>query len=593
MQIKKLSPLLANQIAAGEVVERPSSVVKELLENAVDAGAQRIQVDIERGGTRLIRVTDDGAGIERTQLELALARHATSKIEQTQDLKAIHTLGFRGEALASISSVAKLTLSSKAHSANDETSGWSAIAKGQDMAVEIQPRAMPTGTIVEVRDLFFNTPARQKFLRAERTEYVHIEETIKRVALASPGIAFTLKHNGKVTKRIPAAQSEEQQKQRVGSIVSHNFLVDALLLDTSIDSLHLWGWLSSPERHHNSNLSQYVFVNGRAVRDRTLNHAIRQAYQDLLPTGRVPAYVLYLELDAEQVDVNVHPTKHEVRFSDARMVHDFITRSVSECLQPQETIHDASELRQVEEIKGHYQPQTNTQRDEYYHPRLAAGVKQSSADTGSIGSTQQVVRERHYQSYAPKSSAKAGDYIMIAERYLMQPSGSGAVLLDIKSFWLHYLRQLLEKEWQTGEVKQRPLLIPERLGVPEKQLTEEQVTLLQSLGFDINQTGPHSVALRRVPSALQHVAIKPWLQQALYDYVQQGWGEDKLRQELVVRMEQHWLPQSEVNWLEFLQPHKWQDSEFCQQLSVDDIATWLSSHKKQSQLRQTYTGSCD
>ncbi|AOE50622.1 DNA mismatch repair endonuclease MutL [Kangiella sediminilitoris] len=579
MQIKKLSPLLANQIAAGEVVERPSSVVKELLENSIDAGAKRIQIDVDRGGARLIRVTDDGNGIERSQLELALERHATSKIEETKDLKAIYTLGFRGEALASISSVAKLTLSSKSTASDEGDSGWSAIAQGQDTAVDIQPRSMPNGTIVEVRDLFFNTPARQKFLRAERTEYVHIEETIKRVALASPEVAFTLKHNGKVTKRIPAAHSKEQQQQRVGTIVSNNFLSGSIFLDSDIEDLRLWGWISSPERHQNSNLSQYVFVNGRAVRDRTLNHAIRQAYEDLLPTGRVPAYVLYLELDPELVDVNVHPTKHEVRFSDARRVHDFITKTVSEHLQSQEEIYDASELRQVEELKGRYQPKENYSQDEYYHPRLAAGVMQDSRNLSTKALNQAQKGERHYQSFAKKPSAKAGDYLVVGQRYLIQSAGSDMLLLDIKNFMLEHMKQLLSSEWKQGEVKQRPLLIPERLSLPSEQMSESMIEMLDNLGFDVNQTGPYSAALRRVPSAVQQVATGDWLQQIISDAHTNQCGLTELQRNLLSQIEEYWQPAGSENWIELIEPHAWQDSEYCFLLDVDDISRWLMSQE--------------
>ena len=596
MHIKKLSPLLANQIAAGEVVERPSSVVKELLENAVDAGATRIQLDIERGGTRLIRITDDGHGIEREELELALARHATSKIERTEDLKAIHTLGFRGEALASISSVARLTLSSKASNANDDATGWSAIAQGQDMAVDIQPRPMPVGTIVEVRDLFFNTPARQKFLRAERTEYVHIEETMKRVALASPQVAFTLKHNGKVTKRIPAALSEEQQKQRIGAIVSNSFLGQSLALDASVEHLRLWGWLSHPDFHQNSNMSQYGFVNGRAVRDRTLNHAIRQAYQELLPTGRVPAYVIYLELDAEKVDVNVHPTKHEVRFSDARQVHDFISRAVSDCLQPQNEVLQAEELSQVEEVQRAYIPQSQESefrfrsRDEYYHPRLEAGVsieQDSSISSAAPQARQQTGRERHFQSYAPKSYAtrkpsKAGEAILVADRFLMQPKEKGLQVLDVRGFWLDYTAQLLRSEWQSGDVKQRPLLIPERLGIPVDRLSDEELSNWAKLGFDLNVTGPQSVALRKIPASILHVNIKQLTQDLLYTMAQEAAtvNLEQLKNRLIQSLDDYWQAESEQAWSELLAPHNWQESSYCQRVSAEQLASWLALKQK-------------
>ena len=589
MHIKKLSPLLANQIAAGEVVERPSSVVKELLENAVDAGATRIQLDVERGGTRLIRITDDGHGIEREELELALARHATSKIERTEDLKAIHTLGFRGEALASISSVARLTLSSKASTASDNSTGWSAIAQGQDMAVDIQPRPMPVGTIVEVRDLFFNTPARQKFLRAERTEYVHIEETMKRVALASPQVAFTLKHNGKVTKRIPAAQSEEQQKQRIGSIVSNNFLSQSLALDATIDHLRLWGWLSHPDFHQNSNMSQYVFVNGRAVRDRTLNHAIRQAYQDLLPTGRVPAYVLYLELDAEKVDVNVHPTKHEVRFSDARQVHDFISRAVSDCLLSQGEVLHAEDLRRVEEVHRAYIPQNRELKDEYYHPRLKAGVsveQEPMVRPDDNKSRQLTGRERHFQSYAPKGAGQVGNFILVADRFLMQPKDKGLQVLDVRGFWLDYTAQLLHKEWQSCDVKQRPLLIPERLGIPVDTLSDENISNWAKLGFDLNVTGPQSVALRKVPASILHVDIKQLTQNVLYETAQADTHEtavvslEQLKTRLIKALDDYWQGDTKQSWTDFLAPHNWQQSPYCQFVLAEELAGWLALKQK-------------
>jgi len=589
MHIKKLSPLLANQIAAGEVVERPSSVVKELLENAVDAGATRIQLDVERGGTRLIRITDDGHGIEREELELALARHATSKIERTEDLKAIHTLGFRGEALASISSVARLTLSSKASTASDNSTGWSAIAQGQDMAVDIQPRPMPVGTIVEVRDLFFNTPARQKFLRAERTEYVHIEETMKRVALASPQVAFTLKHNGKVTKRIPAAQSEEQQKQRIGSIVSNNFLSQSLALDATIDHLRLWGWLSHPDFHQNSNMSQYVFVNGRAVRDRTLNHAIRQAYQDLLPTGRVPAYVLYLELDAEKVDVNVHPTKHEVRFSDARQVHDFISRAVSDCLLSQGEVLHAEDLRRVEEVHRAYIPQNRELKDEYYHPRLKAGVsveQEPMVRPDDNKSRQLTGRERHFQSYAPKGAGQVGNFILVADRFLMQPKDKGLQVLDVRGFWLDYTAQLLHKEWQSCDVKQRPLLIPERLGIPVDTLSDENISNWAKLGFDLNVTGPQSVALRKVPASILHVDIKQLTQNVLYETAQADTHEtavvslEQLKTRLIKALDDYWQVDTKQSWTDFLAPHNWQQSPYCQFVLAEELAGWLALKQK-------------
>ncbi|MET1256633.1 DNA mismatch repair endonuclease MutL [Aliikangiella maris] len=328
-RILLLDNRLANQIAAGEVVERPASVVKELVENCIDAGASRIEVDIERGGARLIRIIDNGCGINKADLMLALTRHATSKISTTEDLANIRSLGFRGEALASISAVSRLTLTSRQHGSEQ---AWQAIAQGRDMAVEILPAAAAPGTRIEVADLFFNTPARQKFLRTEKTEFNHIEEVVKSHALANFQIAFMLKHNLKVIKRIPACGEPSQQALRIAAICGKPFIDNAIRFSCQHDVLMVEGWIGRPGYHRSESDIQYVFINRRPVKDKTLNHAIRQAYEGLLPAGRMATYVIYLTVDPAQVDVNVHPTKHEVRFSEQRLVHDLLAKSVRDAL---------------------------------------------------------------------------------------------------------------------------------------------------------------------------------------------------------------------------------------------------------------------
>ncbi|MFS3559102.1 DNA mismatch repair endonuclease MutL [Citrobacter braakii] len=333
MPIQVLPPQLANQIAAGEVVERPASVVKELVENSIDAGATRIDIDIERGGAKLIRIRDNGCGIKKDELALALARHATSKISSLDDLEAIVSLGFRGEALASISSVSRLTLTSRTQ---EQPEAWQAYAEGRDMDVTVKPAAHPVGTTLEVLDLFYNTPARRKFMRTEKTEFNHIDEIIRRIALARFDVTINLSHNGKVVRQYRAVAADGQQERRLGAICGTPFLEHALAIEWQHGDLTLRGWVADPN-HTTAALAeiQYCYVNGRMMRDRLINHAIRQACEDKLGADQQPAFVLYLEIDPHQVDVNVHPAKHEVRFHQSRLVHDFIYQGVLSVLQQQ------------------------------------------------------------------------------------------------------------------------------------------------------------------------------------------------------------------------------------------------------------------
>jgi DNA mismatch repair protein MutL len=321
MSIAILPARLANQIAAGEVVERPASVIKELVENSLDAGATTINIEVDKGGVKRIRINDNGVGIAKDELTLALSRHATSKIKELKDLEAINSLGFRGEALASISSVARLTLTSKPKS---QATAWQASAEGRDMAVTIQPAAHPDGTTIEVLDLFFNTPARRKFLRTEKTEFTHIDEVIRRIALACFHVTFSLTHNGKIIRQYRAATTKAQTAKRVAMVCGQKFVDNAIEIDCQHDDMVFTGWLTKPSFARNQNDLCYSYVNGRMMRDKLINHAIRQAYADLLPPDTYPAFVLFLSLDHREVDVNVHPAKHEVRFHQSRYVHDFI-----------------------------------------------------------------------------------------------------------------------------------------------------------------------------------------------------------------------------------------------------------------------------
>jgi len=327
--IKQLSPHLINQIAAGEVVERPASVVKELLENSLDADATHIEIDIEQGGMKRIRIRDNGIGIAKDELSLALSRHATSKIANMDDLENIQSLGFRGEALPSISSISRLKISTHK---KDEDEAWCLQGDGQEVFGDPEPIAHPQGTTIDVKDLFFNVPARRKFLKTEKTEFRHLEDVVKKMALSRFDVGFALQHNGRNILNLRAAEDRLLADKRVAEICGSAFIEQSLYFDYSAAGLRLWGWMGLPTFSRSQADLQYFFVNGRVIRDRVVSHAIRQAYQDVLYHGRHPAYVLFLELEPKLVDVNAHPTKHEVRFRESRLVHDFLYRTLHQAL---------------------------------------------------------------------------------------------------------------------------------------------------------------------------------------------------------------------------------------------------------------------
>jgi len=370
--IRKLDTQLANQIAAGEVVERPASVVKELLENSLDADATRIDIEITSGGTSLIRIRDDGSGIPKEQLELALSPHATSKISNLDDLDTISSFGFRGEALSSISSVSKFTLSSRTKNAEQ---GWQAEAEGRERQVKLTPVAVTKGTRIDVRELFFNTPARRRFLRTEKTEFSHIEDVVKKVALANFSVAITLKHNGRMNRRFRAADNLQQQEQRIAAVCGRQFMQRSIRLDLEHQGIELMGWLALPDYHRSQTDGQYFYVNNRPVKDRVLSHAIRQAYQSFIPEGRVPAYVLYLSINPRKVDVNVHPTKHEVRFHDGRLIHDLLVQAIERGLAEGKELIDSEFLEEQEKfasspVKTQYASSSDIKQHQAYRSLL-------------------------------------------------------------------------------------------------------------------------------------------------------------------------------------------------------------------------------
>lgn len=498
-QIKRLTPILANQIAAGEVVERPASVVKELVENSIDAGSTQIEISIEKGGHKRILVRDNGCGIEKDQLTLALSRHATSKIETLDDLENIASLGFRGEAMASISSVARLTLTSNTEAQNQ---GWQAFAEGSEMNVKISPSAHPIGTSVLVEDLFFNTPARRKFLKTEKTEFSHIESLITRISLANSKVSFTLNHNGKRIKHFASAGTEQEQLKRIQEACGAKFVKGAHQLNSEYQHINLTGWinleshLGAPVEH------QYFYVNGRVVKDKLLQHALRQACTELMPSGVSLNYVLFLALPADQVDVNVHPAKHEVRFHQARMMHDFIVRSLTDVL---------SEVDERASVPPAFLKSAAQSHDYISAPRPAHESSSSAISEPARG-----VYQSQYTPAARPSSAALHNYkqlltptepdqttskwnwLAIDEKYLLIAFEQNHWVIKANCLVAPYLKQ----QFVQGLVSQ-PLLMP--IAVPITSSHHLNMTLMDAfkpLGFDLSLTKTKLI-IKAVPSGLR------------------------------------------------------------------------------------------
>lgn len=516
MPIQILPPQLANQIAAGEVVERPASVVKELVENSLDAGASQIDIDIEKGGSKLIRVRDNGSGIAEQELVLALSRHATSKISNLDDLEAICSLGFRGEALASISSVSRLTLTSRTAA---QAAAWQANAAGRDMQVDVRPAAHPVGTSIEVLDLFFNTPARRKFLRTDKTEFGHIDELVKRLALSRYDINWQLSHNGQSVRRLKAATTDEQRQKRVATLCGRAFAEHAAFIENQYGDLRIWGWLVQPDACSAQLQCQYSYVNGRMMRDKLLNHAIRQAYGDSLLPEQQPAFVLYLELDPRQVDVNVHPAKHEVRFHQARLVHDFVVSALSDALiQLTATPRAQTEKTQEVQETPALSYSGTQQRD---GAKAYAGNRVSYAPMRGVAPAA-VDRELRYwqQSQAASSGAAIGAEdaekaeqhdikpLIAHNRYLLQQQGEHIQLIDLAATLAAY--------FAAHPPASVALLLPQRFSISSAQIDwlTQHATQFCTAGFDI-LLNDNTLIVRAVPVWLRHTILSNWLPQWL------------------------------------------------------------------------------
>jgi len=518
MPITQLPPQLVNQIAAGEVIERPASVLKELLENSLDAGATQVDIDIEQGGIKLCRVRDNGVGIPGGELPLALSRHATSKICNLEDLERVASLGFRGEALPSIASVSRMTLISRQRG---EDRAWS-VDSATDIAADAAPAAGKEGTSVEVRDLFYNIPARRRFLRAERTEYSHLDKVARQIALSRFSVAIRLNHNGKAIINLPVANTLADEEQRVGKICGKEFMQNALYVEHEADGMHLRGWIARPTFSRSQPDLQYCFLNGRAVRDRVIVSAAKQGYRDVLFHGRQPAYVLYLEMDPTAVDVNAHPAKHEVRFRDSRSVHNFVRRSIESALaetsagggettgmtapaqmspgMPMSDVREQSSLRFASSGRPNFGSRIADQM----------GVYSQLADSGAVPEDETDV--------PPLGYALAHLHGV----YILARNSEGLIIVDAHAAHERVTYEKLKTSFlgnQDEGVQRQPVLIPARISVSEAEadLADNSAEKLARLGLLVERAGPDVLIVREVPVLLHAADMESLLRDVLSD----------------------------------------------------------------------------
>ena len=530
-RIRLLPDTLANQIAAGEVVERPASVVKELVENALDAGARRIDIDLEEGGARLVRVRDDGGGIAPEELALAVQRHATSKIATLDDLEAVATLGFRGEALPSIASVSRFRiLSRRAIDAH----GHALEVEGGRVNTPV-PAAQAEGTTVEVRDLFFNVPARKKFMRAERTELGHIEEWLRSLALARPDVELRVSHNGKATRRYRGGEDALIADDRLLQALGEEFTRNAIAVDHEAAGLALRGWIAQPAYNRPSADQQYLYVNGRAVRDRSIAHAVKMAYADVLYHGRQPAYVLFLELDPRRVDVNVHPAKHEVRFRDARLVHDFVYRTLKEALAETRAGMTAAPSQGLSD--GASPPQTSPTAgmvfDRYPRPQTPLGLAVADAPAayaalyGGADDASSPLPPAFTAQAMPEEGEIPPLGYAIAQLHgihILAENADGLVVVDMHAAHERINYEKLKSAFDGEGLRLQPLLVPMPVAVSlrEAELVEREGEALSQLGFEVVRSGEQSVLLRAVPALLAQGDPQALLRDVLADFVEHG-----------------------------------------------------------------------
>lgn len=508
-RIQVLTTALASQIAAGEVVERPASVVKELLENSLDAGATRIDIELEQGGVKRIRVRDNGCGMHADDLALSVSRHATSKISQLSDLDAINSLGFRGEALASIASVTRMTLLS-----NNADAGAGCRLQIDSVAdtTTVEPASHPQGTTIEVRDLFFNTPARRKFLRTERTELNHCEEVVKRMALSQFHAAFNLLHNGKTLLSLPLASTSAERERRIGKLCGKAFIENARQIEFTAGGLRLRGWIALPAFSRSQADMQYFYVNSRIIRDKLVGHAVRQAYRDVLFHGRHPAFVLYFEIDAHAVDVNVHPTKHEVRFRDSRSVHDFIYRGIHKALaevRPDDQ-RPGAETRAQEFPQSPYRTQSQLgfkSNAGNVHEQVAfySALHPADSPAGQQAATQPLpgtatLEDASQQEIPPLGFALA----QLQGIYILAENKHGLIVVDMHAAHERITYEQMKSQYGESGIQQQPLLVPTTIHVSEREAdaADQHAEFFTRLGVVLQRIGAASLVLRALPAML-------------------------------------------------------------------------------------------
>lgn len=556
MPIRELPPQLINQIAAGEVVERPASVVKELLENSLDAGATAIWIDIEQGGIRRIKIRDDGVGIPAQEIPLAVSRHATSKIHAVEDLEHISSLGFRGEALPSMASVSRLTMTSAQSGTN---SGWRYSVAGGDSSGEVQPSPHPIGTTVEVADLFYNVPARRKFLRTEKTEFSHLDQVVRRLALSHFETGFVMTHNQRQMLRLPAATTPEAQDKRIAELCGEAFLNQSVRFDEAGADMRLYGWLGLPTFSRSQMDMQHFYVNGRMIRDKLIIHAVRQAYQDVMYHGRHPAFVIYLELDPALVDVNAHPAKHEVRFRESRLVHGFVAGTLKQVIAK---VRPESEPESASNATPSFQPaaevsfqnsipvaslQAATASSDQTQPAapawnansrppVASGVSRGVSDSWnvyrSVSSTSEYRAPTGASNAIPQNPESANEAMpplgyalaQLHGIYLLAQNQSGLVLVDIHAAHERITYERLKLRFEEDGIKVQPLLVPLSISVSDReaQWVEDEGVELSPLGLELERSGPSSLVVRAVPTLLKNGDVESLVRDVLSDVMEKG-----------------------------------------------------------------------
>ncbi len=592
MSIKQLPLHLVNQIAAGEVVERPASVVKELLENAIDAGSTQIEIEIEQGGVKRIRIRDNGKGIPKDELALALSRHATSKIASLDDLEQVMSLGFRGEALPSIASVSRMTVSSKTE---DSEQGWmlsqqhsdtgNRSQSSEELFSEPEPVAHAKGTTIDVRDLFYNVPARRKFLKTENTEFKHLSEVVKKISLSNFQIGITLRHGSRSVLTLQPAKDKMGADRRVAEVCGPAFMQESLYLDYEAAGLKLWGWVGLPTFSRSQADLQYFYVNGRIIRDRIVTHAVRQAYKDVLYHGRHPAYVLFLEMAPEKVDVNAHPTKHEVRFREARLVHDFLYRTLHQALADVRPNTDGSQAQIPSQ-------ESSTQSFQYTPTQQNLSIPVSNSlnkgqQAGQVAEQMAVYQKMHEpflagaplsssasltgatapqlgQSKLPPLSEKFSEKLSVGVSasmpvtsdentyqetgqvpplgfavaqlhgiYILAENSAGLIVVDMHAAHERITYEHLKKSMAEDNVRSQPLLVPSSLAVSQKEgdCAEEFSKTFEQLGFELNRLAPEKLAIRAVPSLLKDSNVEQLVRDVLSDLLEHG-SSDRIQTEM-------------------------------------------------------------